>query len=332
MLIVKTIVINATITTVGPLSITLPVAEGQMGNKFNNFPLVTRGLDEDGNKRQTAYLPATTLRGFLRRAIVTDRMTRAAAEGKPYTLQKAYADLIGQDAASESKDDIDLLKLRQTREDNAVLDLFGSGLGIKSRLLVSHFMPTHNVLPEVITGVRKDLEDTDGVLDLLSAADRDRYLGRSGANSKRASAAAVVKGLEGKLRKAKKAGEDGAELEAALKEAQGVVERYESDMGDMTNSSRTLTNYFALPAGIELKGRLVVERAKDRDLPMIELALNELSKRPILGAQSARGCGEITGVFDVLVDGVLAQKIVIGGWQAATRTDFCAADSTKVAA
>jgi len=103
---VKTIVINATLTTVGPLSITMPIAEGQLGNRFNNFPIVTRGMDEDGNKKQTGYLPATTLRGFLRRAIVTDQMTHAAAEGNHYTLQKAYADLIGQDAASELKGEL----------------------------------------------------------------------------------------------------------------------------------------------------------------------------------------------------------------------------------
>lgn len=318
----KTIVINARITTVAPLSIAMPVAEGQLANKFNNFPIVTRGLDDDGNKLQTGYLPATTLRGFLRRAIVAEQMAQAAAAGKHYTLQKAYADLIGQDAASESKDDIDLLKLRQTREENAVLDLFGSGLGIKSRLLVSHFMPTHNVLPEVMTGVRKDLEDTDGVLDMLSSADRDLYLGRAEANSRRAAALTMAKGLEGKIRRARKAGEETAELEQALTEAQAVVARHESGMGDMTNSSRTLTNYFALPAGIELTGRLVIENARERDLPMLELALDALSKRPILGAQSARGCGEIEGMFDVAVDGVLSRKIKIGGWQAATVTDF----------
>lgn len=327
----KTIVINASISTVGPLSITMPVAEGLQANRFNNFPIVARGLDDDGHKQQTGYLPATTLRGFLRRAIVTHQMTEAAAAGKHYTLQRAYADLIGQDAASESKDDIDLLKLRQTREENAVLDLFGSGLGIKSRLLVSHFMPTHNILPEVITGVRKDLEDTDGVLDMLSETDRDFYLGRSEANSRRAAALTVAKGLEAKIRRAKKAGEDIADLEAALKEAQAVVDRYESSMGEMTNSSRTLTSYFALPAGIELKGRLVIENARERDLPMIELALNELSQRPILGAQSARGCGEIEGRFDVLIDGVLAKKIAIGGWQVATVTDFFGEGSAQAA-
>ena len=327
----KTIVINATITTVGPLSITMPVAEGQMGNKFNNFPVVTRGLDEDGNKLQTGYLPATTLRGFIRRAIVTQQMTEAAAAGKPYSLQKAYADLIGQDAASESKDDIDLLKLRQTREENAVLDLFGSGLGIKSRLLVSHFLPSRNVLPEVITGVRKDLEDTEGILDLLTPPDRDKYLGRSAANSRRSASLTVVKGLEQKIRKVTKAGEDVTEFRAALEAAKGVADRYEADMGEMTNSSRTLTNYYAFPAGVELMGRLVIENVRDRDVQMIELALNALSLRPILGAQSARGCGEIEGVFDVLSDGVLLKKINVGGWKPSTVIAFSGADTTKVA-
>lgn len=46
----QTIVINAILTTVAPLSIALPNPEGQQGNKFNNFPLLTRGLDSEGNK------------------------------------------------------------------------------------------------------------------------------------------------------------------------------------------------------------------------------------------------------------------------------------------
>ena len=160
------IVIHGTITTVGPLSIRTPVAEGSQANRFDNFPVMTRGLDADGQVLQTGYLPATTLRGFMRRAIVTDAMAAAAAEGQHYTLQRAYAELIGQDADSEKSQGVDLLALRKVRDENPVLDLFGSGLGIKSRLLVSHFLPTVNLLPEVFTGVRKDLDDTDGVVDM----------------------------------------------------------------------------------------------------------------------------------------------------------------------
>ncbi len=141
----NSILINSTITTVGPLSIKMPVAQGGIENRFGNFPLFTIGAKEvqgkDGEsytaKEQTGYLPSTTVRGFLRRAIVTDAMTRAAEAGNPYTLQRAYADLIGQDAASEKSERIDLLAARKLRDENEVLDLFGCGISMASRLLVS---------------------------------------------------------------------------------------------------------------------------------------------------------------------------------------------------
>ena len=325
------IVINATISTVGPLSIRVPVAEGSIANRFQNFPVMTRGITPEGQPLQTGYLPATTLRGFMRRAIVTASMTQAAEDGKHYTLQRAYAELIGQDAESEKSEGVDLLKQRQVRENNPVLDLFGSGLGIKSRLLVSHFMPSVNVLPEAVSGVRKDLEDTEGVIDLLVESDRDAYFGRNDANSRRAAAAVVVKQMEGKLKKARKEKADTTELDAALVAAKVTEERYESQMGEMTNSSRTVLTYYALPAALELTGRLIIQNARERDLEMIELALNALSLRPLLGAQVARGCGEIKGTFDVMKGGVLLKKVTIGGWAPAVVTVFDAINMAKVA-
>lgn len=326
------IVIQALVTTVGPLSIRLPEAEGVLPNRFNNFPVMARGVDAEGKLQQTGYLPATTVRGFLRRAIVTHEMAQAAAQGHPYSLQKAYADLIGQDAESEKSEGVDLLKLRQLRQENPVLDLFGSGLGIKSRLLVSHFLPAVNVLPEVYTGVRKDLEDTEGVLDLLAGPDRDNYFGRNDANSRRAAASAVVRQLEAKLRKARKDKADTAELDAALAQAKTLAAGFEEQMGEMTNSSRTLTSYWALPAGLELRGRIVIERARGRDVDMLVLALEALSRRPVLGAQSARGCGEIAGVFDFMAGGVLAKRVSIGQWSAAQVTNFSSLEVEKAPA
>jgi len=318
----KTIVIKATIHTESPLSIAMPVAEGGLANRYKNFPLMTNGVDADGNKLQTAYLPSTTIRGFLRRAIVVNAMQTAADTGKHYTLQQAYADLIGQDSASEEKQEVDLLKLKADRDANAIIDLFGCGMSMKSRLLVSHFVPAHNILPEAFTGVRKDLDDTDGVLDLVSAADQKTFLGRTAANSERAQAASVVKDLDRKIKAAAKKGEATADLAQALLQAQKLVEKFEAEMGDMQNSTRTLVGYFALPAGIDLLGRLVIEGARDRDLPMIDLALKALSMRPILGAQVARGCGEISGTFDVMSEGTLLKKYTVGGWEPAKISEF----------
>lgn len=319
------IVINAKIKTVGPLSIKMPKPEGGRENEFDNFPVMTRGVDDQGNKQRTGYLPATTLRGFLRRAVTLQRMKAAADRGEPYKLAQIYSEMIGQDAESEKQaGDIDLLALRKAREANPVLDLFGSGLGIKSRLKVSHFVPGVNVVPEAFTGVRKDLDDTEDALDLMDQGDMALFLGRSESNNKRSAASALVKQLENEIRRLEKKGElVSVDKAAALEVAKSKEEKFKSEMGEMQNSTRTIVQHFALPAGIELSGRLVVENARQRDMDLIQYGLDELSKKPVLGAQSARGCGEIEGVFQVLDgDGRLLKTIGIGNYQPAQVTEF----------
>lgn len=320
----KTVLISAVLTTVDPLSISMPVAEGinEKTVKFNNFPVMARGVNDDGEKLWTGYLPATTVRGFIRRAIVTNLMKAAVDSGKPYTLQQAYVELIGQDSSSEAKGDIDLLKLRKIREENPILDLFGAGFGIKTRLLVSKFLPAKNILPDPFVAPRKDLKHTEGVLDCLSESDQAAYFGRADANSSRAAEESNARKLKGKIRAAEKSGsgvdaQQLADLREALVVAENLVKAHKDDMGDMKNSSQTITTHYALPASLDLSGRLVIERARERDLDMIEIALNELSMRPILGAHAARGCGEIKGVFNIHVDGVLTKTIAVGGWKPA---------------
>lgn len=307
------IIINGIIRTKGLLSISMPDQ-----SEYDGFPVMSRGIDEDGKPRKTGYLPATTLRGFLRRAIVLRDMKTAAAAATPYSLPRAYSELIGQDANSEKQaGDIDLLEIKKTRDSSPVLDLFGSGLGIASRLRVGHFVPEVNVLPEEYSGVRKDLGDTDGVIELLSESDAKSYYSREASNSARAQAETVLTKLQREQRAAIRKNEDTTDLDRQLKEAQKLVDKYKSDMGEMQVSSRTLVSYTALPADIALHGRIVIVNAKDRDLEMIEYGLDCLSRSPVLGAQSARGCGEIDGSFDVIRDGSIEKRITIGGYSAA---------------
>lgn len=307
----KTIHIEATITTVGPLSIAMPVAERQEENEWKNFPVTSVGLDDEGRPKRTGYLPASTVRGFLRRAVAMAAM-RARGEGGT-TVQQAYSDILGQ--AGDGKEEVDLVKVAQFREADPILDLFGRW-SYKSRMLVSHFMPPVPVLPEPITGTRRDLEDTEGVLESLTPEDRAAYFGRSDANSTRAATESLVRSINAKLRKAKKAGTDAAALEAALVEAEAKVSVAKEAMGAMQNSSRTITTFYALPAGLHLQGKVVVERARERDLEMIFTGLDALSQRPLLGAQVARGCGEVAGKFTIKVDGTLHAIVTTGAWNA----------------
>ena len=189
-------IFNMTLVTEQPISITLPVAEGTRANRFENSPIMTRGVNDEGKGEQTCYIPATTFRGMLRRQAVIPKMEERKKSDNPYMLSEAYADLIGQDPGSEQQaNEIDLVALKKQREENPVIDLFGLGLGIQSRLKVSHFLPEKNILPEVFTTARKDLGDHEEgkLLDLLHPDELSTYHKRSTANSNKSRAETFLK-------------------------------------------------------------------------------------------------------------------------------------------
>ncbi len=306
----KKIIINATLTTVQPVSIQLPDQDGH--------PKMTRGVDSEGQPKKTAYIPATTMRGKLRRLAVQPLMQAAADAGKPWTLHQVYEAMLGQDAASEASEEIDLVALKKRRADNHIVDLFGAGLGVKSRLSVGHFMPVVDVAPEAFAGVRKDLDSDTDVLELMDADEVNRFVDRNTNNSKRSAAEALVKKMTSQVRKTEKAGQDVAELKTALALAESQRDALVLAMGDMKNSTKTLTSYEAMPAGIELKSRIIIDKATARDMTTLIGALDLFSRTPVLGGQTARGCGEVAGSFEMAdQDGTLLGVVSVGGYRAA---------------
>lgn len=311
-------IIAATITTVGPLSIAMPTPEGIREMPCDGFPILGRGVNSEGEMQQTGYLPSSTVRGALRRGVVVPQMKAAAQAGKPFSLPQVYDQMIGQNPESEKESEgIDLIAMKEARDNSPVVDLFGSGLGFKSRIRVGHFLPDVNIMPSPFSGVKKDLDATEGAVEMLSDEDRKAFLVRSEANSKRAGEAQLVAGLKRKIATAKKKGEDSAELEKALTVSEKALAKYEDAMGDMKVTSRNLFSYWALPAGLDLNARIVIEHFRPRDLELLREALNSISLFPFLGAQSARGCGEIKGKFEVKVDDQLVEVIEFGGFEPA---------------
>ena len=303
----KKIIINATLITVQPVSIKLPDQDGH--------PKMTRGVDSEGQPKKTAYIPATTVRGKLRRLAVQPLMQAAADAGKPWTLHQVYEAMLGQDAASEASEEIDLVALKKRRADNHIVDLFGAGLGVKSRLSVGHFMPAVDVVPEAFAGVRKDLDSDTDVLELMAADEVSRFVDRNSNNSKRSAAEALVKKMTSQVRKTEKAGQDVTELKTALALAELQRDALVLAMGDMKNSTKTLTSYEAMPAGIELKSRIIIDKATARDMTTLIGALDLFSRSPVLGGQTARGCGEVAGSFEMSdQDGTLLGVVSVGGY------------------
>ena len=72
--------------------------------------------------------------------------------------------------------------------------------------------------------------------------------------------------LKRQIRAAKRKDEEVSELNLQLEEAEKLSEKFKTEMGDMQVSSRTIVDHYALPAGIDLHGRMVIINAKDRGL------------------------------------------------------------------
>lgn len=320
----STLIAKVVIRLEAPLSIALPMAEFTKENQWANFPVAPVGFDEEGQPIQSGFLPATTVRGALRRFAVLPDMEAAADRGEHYRLERAYAELIGQDPGSEQQpDQIDLTAIKEKREASPIVDLFGSGLGVKSRLMVSNFVPDNPTLPMAFTAVRKDLGDTEGVLEAMSDDDRNAYLAREEANRKRAQTEALVTNLKRASSKAAKTGADNAdELKTQLDAAEKLAAKYKEDMGDMQVSTRALMTSYALPQGLELKGKLVVRNFRERDLDILLKGLDGLSQWPVLGAQSARGAGEVSGTVDFRLNGDRVKSATFGGFQLLRIRDF----------
>ena len=304
----SSLIFNIEARTLAPISIVAPPAEG---SKATGHPTMPRGESE------TAYIPASTLRGKLRRGVVMPMVAAAAADEKPWRLPRLYEYLLGQDTDSEKKAEfIDLKAVAAKRAAEPVLDLFGVGLTLSGRLIVSHLLPVENVAPIVITGTRRDLDDDEAVIDMLTGDDRTEFEGRGAANTERVSHASSIKGLESKRRAAlkKDAKADVTELTAAIEVAKVAEAAASGAMGEMKNSTRTLIQHSAMPAGVELRGRIVVRNERAGDLEMLLGAFDEFSRMPILGGHSARGCGEVAMTLRVIRDDASLMSVEVGGF------------------
>ena len=304
------LILTGEITLVEPLSISMS------GKEYGGFPMIPRYL-VDGSLEPTGFLPATTLRGRLRRGYVKREMQAAAGRGEHYSLKQAYSEVIGQNAESEKEaGEIDLMEIKKSREASPVLDLYGSGLGIAGRLRVSNFFPENNVTPEKLQTFRKDLDASDEILQSLSKEDQERFYNRKELNSRRSKWETNVEKLNRDIAVAKRKKAVTAELEAQKKEAEKKYNEVIAEMGDMMKVSSLLPiEWYALPPGLKLFGKIVVTNVKPTDLEILEAGLDDLSRNPVLGAASARGCGEIEGEFKVTLDGQDKKTIRFGGYK-----------------
>ena len=178
------------------------------------------------------------------------------------------------------------------RAQNPLLDLFGTWK-VASRLFVSHLMPEVNVQPDTVSHIRRDLDTNAAMMAQLDEGEQDRFYERQDNQGMASKTEALIKIATRELAVARKA-KDAAKLEQLNAKLEELKERKKASKGDdASDNTKHLLELQTIPCGIDLSGKLTVMDAKANDLRVLVQALAGFADQPYLGAQRARGCGEI---------------------------------------
>lgn len=272
--------------TLQPLTFTHHGTEG--------LPLLTRGVDAEGRHQRTVFIPAAQLRGRLRHEAALAELRARPGKAK---LEDAYLLALGQDLRPEEDAEPEAIRLREQRvfrAQNPLLDLFGTWK-VASRLFVSHLLPEVNVLPDTVSHIRRDLDSNEDMMDLLDETEQDRLYERQNSQGLASKAEALIKLTMRELGAARKAKDEArlAELTAKLEELKELKKTRKGE--DTSDNTKHLLELQVIPLGITLLGSLTVNGAQAHDLNMLVQAVDSFSRQPYLGAQRARGCGEVRG-------------------------------------
>lgn len=284
---------------------------------IEGLPMMARGVDAEGRAMRTVFLPAAQLRGRLRHEAALATMR---GKSEPVKLEEAYMLALGQDLRPEEDDEPEAIRLGDQikfRKDNPFLDLFGTWK-VSSRLFVSHLMPEANVYPDRFSHIRRDLDTNEDVFEQLPEGEINRFYERQDAQSRASQAGNMIKAAETALRKARKEKNTALidELEAKVEELKSLKKEHKG--GDESENTKHLVELQAIPAGITLTGKLIIQKATANDVTTIVSALDGISQNPMFGAQRARGCGEISGRASVTAaDGEVLATIEFGGFRPA---------------
>ena len=297
-----------TLTTVNPVSFSHHGVDG--------LPTMVRGVDQEGRHLKTVYIPGAQFRGRLRHEAAMAELLR----GDKVKLETAYMAALGQDLRPEEDQEVEQIRLAEQlalRQGQPLLDLFGTWK-MASRLMVSHLLPEQNVAADSFSLIRRDLDSNTEMMTLLDDAEQDRFYERRDKQALASRSGALMKIAMRELVAARRAKDTNKvdELEAKLVELKELKKTHKGD--DESENTKHLLEVEAIPAGLTLTGKLVVQRARPRDLSILSDALDRISRKPVLGAHLARGCGEVAGrVAFTNADGEVLLVATFGGYRPA---------------
>lgn len=301
-----TLLLDGTLTAITPIAIILPASVD--GRTPAGAP--HKRMLRDGVVLETVYVPPSSLRGRLRHLLTSELMRlQNVADGRVFTPDDYIDTALGgvKDRRSEGEDDrrIDLKAIRDLRERNPVVSLFGSMVyKVGGRLMVGDMTPVDPIVP-TNTGrsVRANpFVRNPAIIELLDASRFDEFVRLNDIRTKANRDEDEANRLQQTLGKKKRTGaaiEDVAASEAKIAELTAKAAAGFNQAGGAVNIQQLLDGYDVIPEGSVMTNRIRLVEGTDTESALLLLALELLAKRPLLGGHTAHGCGEVAGAWRV---------------------------------
>ena len=293
----QTYLFTGTVIARQPLAYSPPDSRDR-GNK-SLLPRMT--VPHDSGPMDTVFVSGSSIRGKLRHACADVYLERKL-EKKEKVDYEHYLELkVGGVKGSSSEQRVSLQERSEFLSAEPFLDLFGAGSSkigwIHSRLDVGAAIPADQTEPITLKGVRRDAAMDPVLLEVLDEDEIRKVRQGQEANRIRSQKASEVKDLRGQIRKAKKSGQDTAELDRHLKIAEQEVQKAETAQKEILGSDVSLLlplpGYEAIPSGTVLNHRMFLKNVVPFQLRLFMAGLERFAADPRLGAHRAQGCGQV---------------------------------------
>jgi hypothetical protein len=315
-----TILLDGTLTAVTPIAIILPASADQR----TPAKAPTKRLIREGQMVETVYVPPSSLRGRLRHLLTQELMRLRHENDRSLFTPDDYIDTAlggvkDRKAAGDDDREIDLRRIREIRERNPIVSLFGSMVGhVSGRLMVGDLTPLEPVAP-VRTGrsVRANpFARNPAIIELLDPKKFDEFIQlnalRTAANRVKHEAEKLKRQIAERKRSGAPANEV-QELETQMKALQAEAKRKFEQAGGAVNIQQPLDGYDTIPEGTVMSNRIRLVAGTDTEAALLILALDLLARRPLIGGHTAHGCGEIAGAWKVRMPEGNAAPVVGNG-------------------
>lgn len=278
-------------TTVTPFNVTRPNLKG--------LPTNSHGV---------AYIPATTLRGWLRNGLAYALAELLSRESNKFlTVDEINILANGVDTGRKLKEEgLASVKVgvnQKLREANPFISLFGHWK-LAGKLAMGSATPKTNAVIQYGVGSRSNaLGRNQDMQKFVAESELDYLQDILTADAKAVAASADYKGEKDALVKELKKADTSrkAEINERLNEIDEALSYVKDErVGAKETVQRTIDGFEAIDAGVECDHFMSIANPSDQEVTALLWLLRKMSFNPVIGGKRHLGCGRIKFQWDVM--------------------------------